>query len=167
MGGRWPTRCCNCQSPPVARCAGSLWRLQLNTDTLGGLEKERVPLKWTIYLVIACGLAACRTQSSPSKAGPASPSTPGPTADGAEAKFWQWFQENDSRLFGFERDRDKVFDDLGGAKDYVARSAQAYAYTLMVCDADQAAAINDASDCRICTILAAINRTFQREGAVK
>ena len=30
-----------------------------------------------------------------------------------EAIFWHWFQANESRLFDFEKDREKIFDELG------------------------------------------------------
>jgi len=29
-----------------------------------------------------------------------------------EAAFWRWFQANESRLFDFEKDQEKIFDDL-------------------------------------------------------
>jgi hypothetical protein len=32
-----------------------------------------------------------------------------------EATFWRWFQKNESRLFSFEKDRERVFGDLAGA----------------------------------------------------
>jgi len=32
--------------------------------------------------------------------------------DSKEAAFWRWFQANESRLFDFEKDREKVFDEL-------------------------------------------------------
>ena len=32
-----------------------------------------------------------------------------------EAEFWSWFVRNESRLFEFERDLERVFDDLGAA----------------------------------------------------
>ena len=35
--------------------------------------------------------------------------------DTKESVFWQWFQQNEVRLFSFEKDRDKVFDDLSNA----------------------------------------------------
>lgn len=30
----------------------------------------------------------------------------------AEENFWQWFEQNSSRLFAFEADRDRLFDEL-------------------------------------------------------
>jgi hypothetical protein len=33
----------------------------------------------------------------------------------AEERFWQWFEQNSSRLFAFETDRDRVFRDLTAA----------------------------------------------------
>jgi hypothetical protein len=30
-----------------------------------------------------------------------------------EVDFWQWFQENESRLFDFEKDQERIFHDLG------------------------------------------------------
>ncbi len=33
----------------------------------------------------------------------------------AENRFWAWFQKNSDRLFQFERDQDRVFDDLAAA----------------------------------------------------
>lgn len=30
-----------------------------------------------------------------------------------EAIFWHWFQANESRLYDFEKDREKIFDELG------------------------------------------------------
>jgi hypothetical protein len=35
--------------------------------------------------------------------------------DTKEAVFWRWFQKNDDRLFSFETNREKVFDDLADA----------------------------------------------------
>jgi hypothetical protein len=32
-----------------------------------------------------------------------------------EAAFWHWFQQNENRLFAFEKDRDRIFDDLASA----------------------------------------------------
>jgi hypothetical protein len=32
--------------------------------------------------------------------------------DSKEAAFWRWFQANETRLFDFEKDQDKVFDEL-------------------------------------------------------
>lgn len=30
----------------------------------------------------------------------------------SEERFWEWFEQNSSRLFAFEADRDRLFDDL-------------------------------------------------------
>jgi hypothetical protein len=35
--------------------------------------------------------------------------------DTKEAIFWQWFQKNENRLYSFENDREKIFDDLSAA----------------------------------------------------
>jgi hypothetical protein len=32
--------------------------------------------------------------------------------DSKEASFWRWFQANETRLFDFEKDQDRVFDEL-------------------------------------------------------
>jgi hypothetical protein len=40
-------------------------------------------------------------------------------SDTKEAVFWKWFQKNEDRLFLFEKDRDKVFDDLANALNKV------------------------------------------------
>ena len=36
-------------------------------------------------------------------------------SDTKEATFWHWFEKNEGRLFSFEKDRERVFDDLAGA----------------------------------------------------
>ena len=37
------------------------------------------------------------------------------TRTSPEERFWQWFEQNSSRLFAFESDRDRVFRDLTAA----------------------------------------------------
>jgi hypothetical protein len=37
-----------------------------------------------------------------------------PQQDSKEAAFWRWFRANESRLFDFEKDRERVFDELQG-----------------------------------------------------
>lgn len=36
----------------------------------------------------------------------------GANASSSEAKFWSWFTKNERRLFEFETDREKIFDEL-------------------------------------------------------
>ena len=36
-------------------------------------------------------------------------------SDSKEATFWNWFQKNENRIFLFEKDRERVFDDLAAA----------------------------------------------------
>jgi len=40
-------------------------------------------------------------------------------ADTKEAAFWHWFQKNENRLFSFEKDREKIFDDLSATMQKV------------------------------------------------
>lgn len=35
--------------------------------------------------------------------------------DSKEAQFWNWFQKNEDTVFHFEKDRERVFDQLGTA----------------------------------------------------
>jgi len=38
---------------------------------------------------------------------------------GAEIEFWNWFEDNEQRLFSFERDQDRVFSELADALELV------------------------------------------------
>ncbi|HEX2852313.1 MAG TPA: hypothetical protein VHO24_03665 [Opitutaceae bacterium] len=42
-------------------------------------------------------------------------------SDTKEVTFWRWFQKNEGRLFAFEKDRERTFDDLAGALKAVHR----------------------------------------------
>jgi hypothetical protein len=35
-----------------------------------------------------------------------------PPQDSRESVFWRWFQANEARVFDFEKDRDRIFDEL-------------------------------------------------------
>ena len=40
-------------------------------------------------------------------------------SESKEASFWHWFEKNESRLFSFEKDQERVFDDLAAAMNKV------------------------------------------------
>jgi hypothetical protein len=42
-------------------------------------------------------------------------SLPSFASDTKEDAFWRWFQKNEGRLYAFEKDRERTFDDLTGA----------------------------------------------------
>ena len=44
--------------------------------------------------------------------------------ESAEQKFWAWFQANSKRLHEFEKDREKIFDELDAEMDKVDKGLQ-------------------------------------------
>jgi hypothetical protein len=48
-------------------------------------------------------------------------SLPSFASDTKEAAFWRWFQKNEGRVYAFEKDRERIFDDLADALKRVHR----------------------------------------------
>jgi hypothetical protein len=84
----------------------------LNGGTLGRPSEGKLVSR-TRILVILLAATACRSQPLHQRADAPAPIDQQHAEGSPQVEFWRWFRDNDARLFDFERDREKIFDDLG------------------------------------------------------
>jgi len=70
-------------------------------------SRRLFPLKGALMFLACLAPIACQTQSA--KSAP-------------ERAFWTWFQSNESRLFDFENDRERIFDEVGAELHKIDRA---------------------------------------------